>query len=169
MTDGANARMIATEHLSPRAASRNPPRAKMPRDSLPENFSGVWIHFEFDGSGHSTTYANGKRNGPFRRWLPNGVIHREGGYRDGLHHGDLTTRNADGEVLDVSRFEGGNGTYRIFYSSGVLAREIPLRAGKKHGIAKHWSGTGQLRSLQHYQDGRLLWLEFVGPSGPTSA
>jgi antitoxin component YwqK of YwqJK toxin-antitoxin module len=122
-----------------------------------DDFTGTWISPpRLDGGWHEVAYENGRPNGRFRRYLNNGVIHREGSMLNGLYHGEMIVRDSSGNVLDVSHFEHGTGIYRIFMSGGQLGWEIPIRNGKRHGLVKRFKVDGSSISVEEFVDDKRV-------------
>ena len=122
----------------------------------PAGFSGTWVRNQPGAPRSEIEYVDGVPNGRVRRWSRDCRLLFEGHVKDGLWHGALTHWGANGDVLDVSRFDHGTGIYRIYSSSGKLAQEISLRAGKRDGITRRWNGLRELVSVERYWDGNLI-------------
>ena len=127
-------------------------RKRMKTEQPPDDFTGVWVS-DNGSTRREIEFIDGKSNGSVRVWTSDGQLLREGTSCDGLWHGPLTTRNAQGEILDVSHFEHGTGIYRIFNTRGQLGWEINLRAGKRHGLTQRWI-AGELVSVERYEHGQ---------------
>lgn len=123
----------------------------------PSDFAGLWISRPVpNGARRETEYVAGVASGAFRDYDAHGALYREGGFVDGLFHGDLTTFDNNGEVLDVSRFQHRTGIFRHFMTSGQLGWEITVRAGKMHGPRTRRNWRGEIISVDHWCDGKLV-------------
>lgn len=98
---------------------------------------------EFDEKGYLTyiktpliekTYKDGKLDGLYREWYPNGQLFYEKTYKDGQ--------------LD--------GLYRRWYSNGQLWDECTFKDGKLDGISREWYPNGRLSFEYTHKDDNLI-------------
>ena len=118
----------------------------------PPNFTGLWTVHRPWGARIEIEYVNGVPNGIYRSWNRDGACLREGSKKEGLWHGTLVTRSADGTLLDVSEFDEGTGVYRIFNSNHQMTDEVPMLRGKPHGVVRCWR-LGKLVTTRFYHNG----------------
>ena len=70
---------------------------------------GTWVTWRTGGEKWKKfyTYKNGKREGPFKRWYPNGKVMDYGTYVDDKLHGSYRSFHDDGCPLCSSEYDHG--------------------------------------------------------------
>jgi hypothetical protein len=94
--------------------------------------------------------------GAWRTWHPNGALHSEGRYRDGLLHGRWRYWSTSGRKLAEGAYRRGqrHGVWHTWHDSGVRASQEGWREGAREGVFRSWDETGRLTSHGSWRRGR---------------
>ena len=89
---------------------------------------------------------DGKPEGPWTTFFPNGSVRWEGIKKDGLNHGPFTMWYENGKVKMSGNFKNGkkDGKSTIWFQSGKKWREQWHENGEPSGIWKTWNENGEL-------------------------
>lgn len=149
--------------------------------------AGPWVFFDAE-SGRAIaegSFADGKREGAWTEWHPNGQVKLRGSYRDGALVGAFQTwhengrvalrrdeiRTDDGRVLwneegfhpngrrsSQSQYVNGrlHGPQRSWYADGTPRSAGAYRDGEKHGLWVYWTANGERRGIEAWEAGRLV-------------
>lgn len=90
------------------------------------------------------TWENGRMNGPFETWYPNGAKLGVGSYKNGQLHGKQTVWYPSGALqVEQEYIDGMAISKRIeWYESGQKKSEHNYQAGKTHGPFVEWTEDG---------------------------
>ncbi|MDR1613866.1 MAG: toxin-antitoxin system YwqK family antitoxin [Planctomycetota bacterium] len=144
-------------------------------------FSGRWRNWDNGGKLLSFyNYKDGKKNGGYVVYAPDGTVSSEGQYADGVldgiqkmfhedgsrteipfargvRQGVETTWFASGEVAIEAPWENGvqQGIVTFYHESGARQAALPYYNGKLEGMFNTWYENGGLQSEEAYRDGEL--------------
>ena len=101
---------------------------------------------------------NGKREGPWFRYYPNGNLKAEYYYENGMPEGPskLCFEEDSGFCLAINYEKSGWGFWRVRDQRGQIIQERRYNPdGIQEGYSKYWYGNGQLAQKHFYWDGKL--------------
>ena len=102
---------------------------------LPEEFySSYTVRSTLDVFGSEGYYKNGKKDGLWTYWYPEGQKSSEAHYKDGVENG-VTTR---------------------WYQNSQQLSEKHYKDGVEDGVTTYWNPNGQFSSKAHYKEGTKL-------------
>ena len=106
-------------------------------------------------------YQNGAKNGSVEVFFPDGQLRQESNFENGLLDGEVCLYYPGGKLERVAYFESDliEKTILEYYPNGALKREMPQLHSKPHGTLLIYYENGQLKSQHQYQNGK--------PSGTT--
>lgn len=98
------------------------------------------------------TKVNGKRNGKFHVYWPNGLLKEEGNFKDGNTHGTFKYYTESGMLYREKNYVDGkeHGVFKEYWDNGRLESEVNVVNGKRHGVTKFYLGNGRLRSEGYF-------------------
>ncbi|WP_026450328.1 toxin-antitoxin system YwqK family antitoxin [Aequorivita capsosiphonis] len=112
-----------------------------------------------------TNYKNGKKDGQYWLYNPNGSLREKGRFKNGLHINKKKTYDASGILLRDENFiihtneEGKevsvlDGRIKYFYNNGNISSDCYYKKGKKEGICKEYNKnkTNSLKSEISYKN-----------------
>lgn len=155
------------------AATAVPLRLLEQADSRISNKNGT-LYFEqqpFSGSLYSlfpttddtaaiASYVNGREEGIWKKFYPDGAILETRRFEKGKKTGELIAWWPNGEkqlhyVFSNDEYEG---TCREWNESGMLTREMNYRKGYEEGSQKWWYDNGKIKSNYIVLEGRRFGL-----------
>jgi uncharacterized protein len=115
----------------------------------------------------------GKRQGDWIDFLPNGVKHAVGSYNNSLREGKWTFYFSDGKVEQVGNYKNGkeNGEWFRYYNSGKLYIEENFYSGKEDGSYTEYDSIGNVIKQGEYLDGQEegQWVEHINDFSVTGS
>ena len=125
-------------------------------------FTGVSVqYFNPKQLSVSIQYVNGKKEGLYQKWYPNGQLGFESNYVNGRQEG-LTKSWWKNKVLrSESNFKNGiaNGEQLQWYKSGAKFKRINVINGKEEGIQQAWRENGKIYNNYEAKNGRIFGLK----------
>ena len=102
------------------------------------------------------SFVNGKANGLFVFWLPDGSKAEEKGYQNGQLSGAYVKYGKENQKVIEGRYLGGkkNGKFTYYGKAGRLKQEASFRDNIKEGVWTTFNRDGQPRSRFTYKDGK---------------
>lgn len=81
-------------------------------------------------------FLNGKKEGLYKQWWPNGNYRYRFHFKNGKYHGAQTVFFPDGKIREESRFffGGKEGLQRVWNNSGQLISNYMIRNKKLYGV-----------------------------------
>lgn len=112
-------------------------------------------------------YVNGKQNGPWVYYHPNGQVEIECEYLLGDLHGELILYYDNGAVSTKYTSVNGerSGIDIDYFRDGKLDTQINYVNGKKEGRMEFYSPDGQFQLVRFYRFGRLLGYSHLDENG----
>ncbi|WP_222845760.1 toxin-antitoxin system YwqK family antitoxin [Flavilitoribacter nigricans] len=109
----------------------------------------------------SIAYANGKKQGPYRKWFEDGQLSFECFYRDGKKQGAAKSWWSNGKLRSASNYDRGvaHGLQEEWYSSGAKFKEIQLVYGREEGPQRAWRENGKIYNNYEAKNGRIFGLK----------
>lgn len=100
---------------------------------------------------------NGKLEGQYLFFYPEGELRGESFYKSGLLHGPSTFYSKNGTVLMQTWFWYGKRVGKLFqyFYSGKPASIQRFREGLRHGVQEYYNVNGVLKASLNYADGQL--------------
>lgn len=114
------------------------------------------------------TLLNGKKEGVWRVFGPDGTLWIEHRFRNGQLEGVSTTWDSSGRQQEDAEYHGDrlDGTTRGWFTDGVEAYSYSFRDGVRDGVWTEWYENGHLRaegtSRRGAYDGRCVFYEQDG-------
>ena len=103
-----------------------------------------------------TRYEQGLEVGTRIGWHKNGLKHYEMGYQAGQLHGPWTEwSDAAGQIHGQGSYEKGrkDGAEVIYHKNGNKKSVGTYREGRRHGLWTEWRSSGKKKSVVEYRDG----------------
>lgn len=122
-------------------------------------FSGKACTRYKNGSLHTlTTYAEGKKEGAWKMYYPDGTLMKEGGIKNGKDEGVYREYFPDGTPKYAYRYRNGlkTGVWKSWYSDGTQYTERHFEEDKLHGKVLVWDEQGTLAKEYDYRRGKLV-------------
>lgn len=120
---------------------------------------GSWDVFREDGTRHfSRSYSNGRKQGKWVVYAADGEMPvAEENYVDGKAEGLFVQWYPDGQKHTEFPFKNGqrNGTVREWDTDGNLIKEYEFVGGKRHGTSTTWT-PDRGKIVQEFREGELL-------------
>jgi len=101
---------------------------------------------------------DGRPDGQYRLYYPNGTYKEECYYKEGHLHGPSSFWNEDGQLLAKSWFVNGHqeGKSYWFYPDGAIYALQNYQKNLQHGTQEFYNSDGSLKYLLKYDHGRIL-------------
>lgn len=121
-------------------------------DRVPSGFvatllnDGVWTKYNAKGTRvEETSWLEGKRDGSYSAWHPDGGISQTGAYVNGLQNGLWSTWNAAGQLMcDMTYADGAlHGAFCSYHSNGVMSSQGSFEKNQSRGIWSFYDRTGR--------------------------
>ena len=90
--------------------------------------------------------SDGKKQGPFIDYYPNGNVSKKGFYRDGKLSGYCQELYQNGQISALSFYKNGypEGIQKVYYDNGTLWKEYICENGVKSGSYREYYRSGRL-------------------------
>jgi antitoxin component YwqK of YwqJK toxin-antitoxin module len=107
------------------------------------------------GYGIACEKPDGRREGLYREWHPNGKLRLEIEYRDGEMNGSYTRWHDNGQKETAGAYKNGQrqGLWTEWYRNGHKSREVEYRDGKENGTWVQWHDNGNKELETTFRDG----------------
>lgn len=124
-------------------------------------FTGTSVLFFNAIKIESIDYVNGKKNGWYRKWYPDGMLSFESEYKTGKQDGTSKTWWKNGQLRSESHFENSvaTGVQLQWYKSGAKFKRINLANGREEGLQQSWRENGKLYNNYEAKNGRIFGLK----------
>lgn len=114
-------------------------------------------------------WVDGKLDGPYRAWLPSGLLREAGQHVAGQREGRWIRYDKSGNPSTESFYRADmlDGPFRAWFPSGQLRESSTWKKGQLSGVERHWNGAGKLLRESGWLDGKKHgpWLEFFDLEG----
>lgn len=103
----------------------------------------------------TTSFANGKLDGPYRAFYPNGHLKEEGVFKNGLREDEWTCWFPNGNIRSHRSYAAGrlHGVQRVYYANGTLWLEYGMRKGEYEGPHTTWYDDGAVKATGTMTEG----------------
>ena len=103
----------------------------------------------------TTSFTNGKPDGPYRAFYPNGHLKEEGVFKNGLREDEWTCWFPNGNIRSHRSYAAGrlHGVQRVYYANGTLWLEYGMRRGEYEGPHTTWYDDGSVKAAGAMTDG----------------
>lgn len=131
-------------------------------------YHGDYKHFKSNKLKEEGTYADGRKEGPYKEYYSDGVtVKKEAPYKEGKLNGVVKTFYTDGRVESEKGYAMSveDGVERAYeYEGGAMTKDRNYKGGKLHGkqMARISSNVGQYVEYSTYEMGKR-----VGPFAET--
>jgi len=117
--------------------------------------------------GEGIIKEDGKEDGPWKDFYPDGKLKSAGNYTDGKKTGDWKYHHSNGIIEQSGRYNiqgKPDGLWRWYYDSGQLFKEEIYRNGLKDGLMVAYDETGVVIEEGEYYNGNEdgPWMERIG-------
>jgi len=104
------------------------------------------------------TVVDGKSNGLWMEWYPNGVLRYRAYWKNSLGNGKWEYFYPNGQLRSESFYidDIAQGLYKSYYENGQLKSDVVYLNGKKDGIELTYDLNGLLLSRKRYENGKQL-------------
>ena len=104
------------------------------------------------------TLLDGKANGLWLEWFPNGVLRYRAYWKNDLGHGKWEYFYPNGNLKNESFYidDVAQGIYRSYFENGQLEYDGTYLDGRKHGIAYTYDINGSLVSRERFENDTLI-------------
>jgi Tol biopolymer transport system component len=124
-----------------------------------ESYSGVISEQYENGSPKLwKTLVNGKAEGLWLEWYPDGTLRYKSYWKKGLGHGRWEYYHPNGILQSESFYieDIAQGIYRSYFNNGQLQSDLTYLDGKKNGIELIYDYNGTLIKRNFYENGNLV-------------
>jgi len=127
-----------------------------------EPFSGT-VYMLYPGTGDTAwieSFTNGKEEGVWKKFFPNGRLNEQRGFIDGKKSGEFIAYWESGKKQLQYFFKDGEyeGTCREWNRDGLLVREMNYHNGYEEGAQKQFYDNGKIRSNYIVHNGKRYGL-----------
>ncbi len=125
-------------------------------------FGGTYYDYYYYGSKRGSlyekcTYKNGRKDGIFERYSPEGRLEMRGTYQNGLESGPFEEYPWNGKVEKCIYVNGHkNGPSEIYRKDGTLEEKRFYKDGKLNGVVEEYNERGKVIGYSFYENGELL-------------
>lgn len=108
-----------------------------------------------------TGFFNGKKQGVYKYWFPNGVLKLESNYNKNTLVDSYTTWWNNGNIaLEVLYVNGSKeGLEKQYYEDGSLSKKRNLVNGRENGIQQAWLKNGKIYINYEAKNGRVFGMK----------
>ena len=101
---------------------------------------------------------DGKEEGEWVAYFPNGQLFRKWNYQDGKPEGEWFRYHPNGQICFKSNYKDGKreGAQYFYSDDGQLVWRTNYKDGKEEGEQLHYYDNGQLMRKSIYKDGNLI-------------
>jgi len=119
---------------------------------------GSWIEYHPNGLVKTiTSYVDGKKEGLYAELTNNGQLQKRMYYHNNLRHGEYKEYNYSTVKEDRTyQFDKLEGTVKIFYDNGKVMEEGNYKNGTRDGISKWYDKEGNPTITYEYKNGELV-------------
>jgi len=109
----------------------------------------------------SIQYINGKKEGLYQKWYPDGQLSFESNYINGRQEGLTKTWWKNGVLRSKSTFRNGvaDGEQLQWYISGAKFKRMTIVNGKEEGLQQAWRENGKIYNNYEAKNGRIFGLK----------
>jgi len=125
-------------------------------------FTGIVItKYANDSLATSIDIVDGKREGHYQKWFPDGKLSYQASYSKGKQEGTAYSWWRNGHLRSESNFIKGvpNGTQFQYYKSGAMFKRLQLVNGKEEGMQQSWRENGKIYNNYEAKNGRIFGLK----------
>jgi hypothetical protein len=117
---------------------------------------GYWEKYDEDNI-EKGNYVDGKEEGIWEYFYPNGQLSMKGSYKNGEYNGKWVFFHEDGSLDQKGSFKNGEryGEWS-WYENNLLHSKCSFKNGKANGIWEFYNEDGSLRSKSLYDNGYLV-------------
>jgi hypothetical protein len=103
----------------------------------------------------TASFTEGKPDGPYRAFYPNGHLKEEGVFKNGLREDEWTCWFPNGNIRSHRTYAAGrlNGVQRVYYANGTLWLEYGMRNGEYEGQHTTWYDDASIKASGAMADG----------------
>ena len=127
-----------------------------------KTFTGISVqYYAPEQIAVSIPYFNGKKEGLYQKWFPNGQISFEANYVKGRQEGLTKSWWAHGVQRSESTFKNGvsHGVQLQWYKSGAKFKRMNVVEGKEEGLQQAWRENGKIYNNYEAKNGRIFGLK----------
>ena len=120
--------------------------------------NGTWIEYHPNGLVRAiTSYVDGKKEGLFAELTENGQLKKRMYYHNDQKHGEYKEFNYS-TIMEYRTYKFGKleGTVKIFYDNGKIMEEGSYKNGTRDGISKWYDKEGNPTITYEYKNGELV-------------
>ena len=123
----------------------------------PHGIARTWWNGEKTIPKSETAYIEGKRQGQYKLWHPNGQISDCCFYRNNKLDGEYKKWSANGQIYQHSFYRNDelHGEYKVWHENGQMSGCRFYRNGELDGEYKKWHPNGQISVHRFYRNGEL--------------
>ncbi|MEZ4859337.1 MAG: toxin-antitoxin system YwqK family antitoxin [Flavobacteriaceae bacterium] len=128
-------------------------------DINPKTYTGIISEHYANGSPSLwKTLIQGKAEGLWLEWYPNGNLRYRAYWKNGLGNGRWEYFHPNGRLRSESFYidDIAQGFYRDYYENGQLQNDATYLNGKKEGVETSYDIDGVLLSRKRYENGTLV-------------
>jgi antitoxin component YwqK of YwqJK toxin-antitoxin module len=120
--------------------------------------NGAWIEYHPNGLVKTiTSYVDGKKEGLFVELTNNGQLQKRMYYHNNLRHGEYKEFNYSTVKEERPyQFDKLEGTVKIFYDNGKVMEEGSYKNGTRDGVSKWYDKEGNPTITYEYKNGELV-------------
>lgn len=124
---------------------------------------GLWTKYYPNGSKQSEIiYKSGRPDGKFKLYYENGNVEEEGSWVNRLYSGSFKRYYEDGTIEQEKTFDGNGkakGKVTYYYPNGQKELEFTTSNGKETGKAVRYYPNGDVKEVISFEDGEALEFE----------
>ncbi|HEY5826236.1 MAG TPA: toxin-antitoxin system YwqK family antitoxin [Cyclobacteriaceae bacterium] len=119
---------------------------------------GSWIEYHPNGLVKTiTSYVDGKKEGLYAELTNNGQLQKRMYYHNNLRHGEYKEFNYSTVKEERTyQFDKLEGTVKIFYDNGKVMEEGNYKNGTRDGVSKWYDKEGNPTITYEYKNGELV-------------
>lgn len=119
---------------------------------------GIWAEFNPNGIlKNATSYVNGKKEGLFIELNPSGQMIKRFFYHNGIRHGEYKEFNYSSLKEERTYVNGKlEGIVKIYYDGAKIMEEGAYQNGLREGISKWYDQNGNVTITYEYKKGELV-------------
>ncbi len=119
------------------------------------------IYYTKNAKAAAIQYLNGKKEGLYEKWFPDGLLSFEAYYKAGRKEGITKTWWKNGALRSQSIFKNGtpDGIQLQWYKSGAKFKRQSMVNGQEQGIQKAWRENGKIYNNYEAKNGRIFGLK----------
>ena len=115
---------------------------------------GGFVAFYPDGKNHRMgSYRAGNQTGKWTTWWPNGQVFLDESYVDGRADGTQTAYAQDGKVIETWKLSMGTGTMKWWDDDGHKSSETEYVDGRAQGASTSYWPSGKVQTKERFVEG----------------